>query len=154
MEWVPLMGHWEFMVWCWNQDRDRQHFTPCLWKQLCFQKGCYAEGHIFASHQDSCTMQSVICIFKICINCWLSLECDGCFKIITSVPILETNLSIVADSLNRTTQISNSLCVYFQLVELEILHNIVQQVYFTQIVLFTCCGLLCLSSLQLTVRRH
>jgi len=52
-------------------------------------------------------------------------------KIITSVPILDTVLSIVADSLNHTTQISNSLCAYFQLVELEIFHNTIQQVYFT-----------------------
>lgn len=75
-------------------------------------------------------------------------------RIITSVPILEMILSIVAVSLIHTTQISNSLYMYFQLVELEIFHSRIHLVYFTQIILFTCRGLLYMSWLQLMVRGY
>lgn len=70
-------------------------------------------------------------------------------KISTSVPVLETIFSIVAKSLNDAAQISRSLCLYFQLFKLEIFHITIQQCYLTQMILFTCHGLLCTPSLQL-----
>lgn len=101
MERVPLMGHGEFMAWCWNQDRDKQHFTLCLWKQLCFQKGYYAEGHVFASHQDSSTIQNAILFLKLVANADCPADCGiAAIKISTSVPVLETFFSLISKSLN------------------------------------------------------
>lgn len=71
-------------------------------------------------------------------------------KIITSVPVLETIFSIFAKCLNDTVQISRSLCLYFQLFKLEIFNITIQYFYLSQIILFTCHGLLCTPSLQPT----